>query len=252
MNCEQARERMAVIISGERDAALDQHLQGCAECRKQAGIIEDTWSRLAALPDYEPGAHVRARFHDMLGAYQEGVRARAARPLWKSWFSPILQFGVAAACLLIGVVLGKSGTSPSADVSELRKEMNTMRQMVTLSLLQQQSAAERLRGVTWSYRTEPSDMEVLAALLRTINTDPSDNVRLAAVDAIRNFADSPVARRGLIQALAKQTSPLMQIALVDTMTDLKIAEMEPPLRQMLESPELDPSVRHRIQLALTR
>ena len=56
-----------------------------------------------------------------------------------------------------------------------------MRQLVTLSLLQQQSAGDRLQGVNWSYRVEQPDTAVLAALLTTVNHDPNVNVRLAAV-----------------------------------------------------------------------
>ena len=127
-----------------------------------------------------------------------------------------------------------------------------MRQLVTLSLLQQQSAAERLRGVTWAYQTESSDMEVLGALLRTINTDPHVNVRLAAIDAVRNFSNSPVARRGLVQALPKQTSPLAQIALVDALVDLKQADAKPQIETLLGTPDLDPTVRERFQQAVSR
>ena len=59
-----------------------------------------------------------------------------------------------------------------------------MRQMVALSLMQQQSAGERLRGVSWAYRVESSDTEVLSALLYTVNNDQSVNVRMAAVEAL--------------------------------------------------------------------
>ena len=44
-----------------------------------------------------------------------------------------------------------------------------MSQMVALSLMQQQSAGERLRGVSYAYRVQSSDTEVLSALLATVN-----------------------------------------------------------------------------------
>ena len=160
------------------------------------------------------------------------------------------QIGMAAACLLAGFFGGRMFTVENSDVSDLRKEMSGMRQLVTLSLLQQQSATERLRGVTWSYQTESSDMEVLGALLRTINTDPNVNVRLAAMDAIRNFSGSPVARRGLVQALTRQTSPLAQIALVEMLVDLKQTDAKPQIQTLLASGDLDPTVRERLQQAV--
>ena len=64
---------------------------------------------------------------------------------------------------------GKPGvetTSGDPRVAQLRGEVSSMRQMVALSLLQQQSAGERLRGVSYAYQVPSSDTEVLSALLR--------------------------------------------------------------------------------------
>ena len=125
-----------------------------------------------------------------------------------------------------------------------------MRQLVTLSLLQQQSANERLRGVTYSYRAEPDDVEILSALLDTANHDPSVDVRLAAIDALGNMSASRVARRGLVQSLAKQDSPLTQIAVIDTLTEMREPSATPAMRAMLTEPTLDTNVRKRIEAAL--
>jgi hypothetical protein len=213
---------------------------------------------MEAWEDAEPSPSVRVRFHEMLDAYDHAIRERKSRSFWFWWPSrPALQFGIAAACLAIGFFGGffggRSAVAPqNTDVAELRKEMIGMRQLVTLSLLQQQSAAERLRGVTWAYQTESSDTEVLGALLRTINSDPNVNVRLAAIDAVRNFSGSPAARRGLVQALPKQNSPLVQIALVDTLVDLKQIEAKPEIQTLLTEPDLDPTVRRRLQEAVRK
>ena len=125
-----------------------------------------------------------------------------------------------------------------------------MRQLVTLSLLQQQSASERLRGVTFSYRAEPNDMEVLSALLRTVGTDTNVGVRLAAVDALRNFGNSPVGRRGLRNALARQESPLVQISIIDALTEMQDKDAIPAMQSLSQMPDLDANVRQRLKEAL--
>jgi hypothetical protein len=162
----------------------------------------------------------------------------------------------AFACLVIGFFIGplvmtnKGGASSSSEIAELRKEMTGMRQLVTLSLLQQQSAAERLRGVNWSYRAEPDDVEVLSALLRTVSQDSNVDVQLAAVDALRNFGNSAVARKGLVQSLAKQTSPLVQIAVIDLLVDLRDYAARPALKRLIESDSTHEIVRKRAEAAL--
>src|SRR5205085_12402481 len=135
------------------------------------------------------------------------------------------------------------------EVAQLRGELYNMRQLVTLSLLQQQSAGDRLQGVNWSYRVEQPDTAVLAALLTTVNHDPNVNVRLAAVDALRNFSDSAVARKGLMQALGKQSSPLVQIAILDQLVELRERSAAAPVKLLLSGENLNSEVKQRAEWA---
>jgi hypothetical protein len=102
---------------------------------------------------------------------------------------------------------------------ELREEVRHTRQLVALSLLQQQSASERLKGVDWSNRMTRPDPQVLSALLHTVNYDQNVNVRLAALDALHQSANNEMVRRGLVESLDRQTSPLVQIALIDLLVE---------------------------------
>jgi hypothetical protein len=124
--------------------------------------------------------------------------------------------------------------------------------MVALSLLQQQNASDRLQGVNWAYRVERSDTEVLSALLYTINHDANVNVRLAAVDAMRTFGESPVARRGLQQAVAKQDSPMVQIALIDQLVELKDGGARPVLQSLAADATANAEAKERARWALDR
>ena len=126
-----------------------------------------------------------------------------------------------------------------------------MRQLVTLSLLQQQSATERLRGVNYSYRAEPNDTEVLSALMQTMDLDPNVDVRLAAVDALRQFK-TPDARRGLVDSLKKQESPMVQIAIIDALAELKERSAAPAMRALLTETRTDDNVRKRVESVLNK
>ena len=125
-----------------------------------------------------------------------------------------------------------------------------MRQLVALSLLQQQSASERLRGVSWSYQTAPRDPQVLSALLQTVSTDPSPDVRLAAVDALRDMSGNVAARRGLVEALKEQDSPLVQLAIVDALAEIREKSAAPVFRQLVGAGDVDENVRKRAAQAL--
>lgn len=255
MTCEEARMLMAEELDGRRPAHPDLHLHlsECPACRVEADLVRNTWRRLGELPEPQPGPWVGTRFYAALDAYQHGAREEQARR-WKWWPArPVWQMAISCACLAVGLFSGTLLTSrrhAPDDIAELRKEMTGMRQLVTLSLLQQQSATERLQGVNWSYRVEPNDLEVLSALLRTVNEDSSVDVRLAAVDALRNFADSSVARRGLRNSLTKQTSPMVQVAIIDALSEIRDGGAASSLRQLLEAPGVDQTVRTRAAEAL--
>jgi hypothetical protein len=263
MNCEKAREHFADDLAGTLEsgaaAAFQSHLLECRACREEADHLRTTWTSLEHIPEPDPGPEMRARFYQMLDAYQQGRREasevkQAAPPWWRWWpQQPSLQFALSFGLLCAGLVGGHLATvreHTNPELTQLRGEIHNMRQLVTLSLLQQQSASDRLQGVTWSYRAEQSDTEVLSALLHTINQDQSVNVRLAAVDAMRNFGDSPVARKGLVQSLAKQTSPLIQISVIELLVDLRERQAIPALRLLLNSQNLDENVKKRVQRAL--
>ena len=263
MNCEKAKEYLADQLSGSMDAAetaaFESHLRECRFCREEADSMRIIWNSLESLPEPEPGPEIRSRFHQMLEAYEQGrseaaAMKTAAPAWWRFWpQQPALQFALSLGLLCTGLIAGhlvsaREGTNPV--IGQLRGEIQSMRQLVILSLLQQQSASDRLQGVNWSYRVAQSDTEVLAALLKTINQDSSVNVRLAAVDAMRTFAASPVARKGLVQSLSKQSSPLIQISIIDLLVELQEKRAVPALHQLLAANDLDLNVKKRIELAL--
>jgi HEAT repeat protein len=193
---------------------------------------------------------MRLRFYDSMRDYKQREVDRHARFWWSR--HPAFQVAFGMAILVVGVVIGSVLTRQSGEVAQLRGELYNMRQLVTLSLLQQQSAGDRLQGVNWSYRVEQPDTEVLAALLTTVNHDPNVNVRLAAVDALRNFSDSPVARKGLVQALGKQNSPLVQIAVLDQLVEMRERPAAAPIKALLSSADLNADVKQRAEWAIRK
>jgi hypothetical protein len=169
------------------------------------------------------------------------------RPAWQ--WQPLVQFAGAAALLLIGIGFGRflpaSQPQPNPDIALLREELRDTRQMVTLSLLQQQSASERLKGVNTSSQLEQPGTEVVSALLDTLRRDPNVNVRLATVDALRRFGSREVVRKSVVDALPQQQSPLVQIAMVDFILETAGPEARAVLQRLAEDMMLNQAVRAR-------
>ena len=127
--------------------------------------------------------------------------------------------------------------------------------MMALSLLQQQSATERLRGVDYTGRMKTMEPEVVSALTEAVAHDPSVNVRLAALDALSNAAlskasGSPGVLQSLTQSLPRQDSPMVQAALIDYLVEARDRKALGALRQLAAQPDLNPAVLERTHFAL--
>lgn len=261
MKCEDLSRYVADELAGELQGAaaeeLHRHLMTCAACRDEMASLRRVWDGLGELADEEPSAAVSQRFYTFLEAYGEGLRA--AGPGWgdrlSGWLSgfwpkrPLLQLAIAAAALLLGLGLGLvlRGAAPD-EIVALRGEVASLHRVVSLSLLREDSASARLQGV--AYSRYGADDEVLAALLRTLDEDESDNVRMAAVEALARFADRADVAAGLADALPRQSSPLVQVALVDLLLELGGDRSRRTVRELAGQKDLDESVRGYVERRL--
>src|SRR5579862_910681 len=261
MNCDQVKEHIADYLAGTLDPAaaeeLDEHFARCSACKQETAALSETWEMLGVLQQEQPSTSLRSRFYQSLEAYQQGLAAAAAPAPAKrrffdwgwygwAWSTALLVLGIGA-----GQWLGVRGRG-QADLARLQDEVHNMRQMVTLSLLTQQSASERLRGVDYSFRVDQSDTQVLKALLHAVNYDPNVNVRLAAVDALRKFSSSPSVRGTLDQSLMKQESPMVQLALIDLIVDMRDKTAAPSLASLERSAATDKNVKEKAQWGLSQ
>ena len=264
MNCEAIGELLPDYLQArlnpELSSEVEKHLAGCAVCGEEAAL----WKKLAALPDEQPGPGLQSRFKAMLESYQEGRWEKASLVQEKSkQSSPTLWglgnwrqmpiAGVAWACvfLICGFFIGRQydrgpNSEERVQMSRMQDELAAMRQMVALSMLQQQSASQRLEGVSWSRRLQQPDPQVVTALFHTLRFDSSVDVRLAALDALSRYAGQPEVRRELINALENKQSPLVQVALIDMLVDLHDRSAVPQLQRFQQDPKVDPTVRKRV------
>jgi HEAT repeat protein/putative zinc finger protein len=234
MRCEEITERHADYLAGSLSdterAAVQRHGAGCAACQKETEHLGGIWSALQDIPAPEPDSRaMRARLDATI------ARAQAStRPARGFQWNYALAASVAAVALIGGVFIGRSGTPavPSTDVTALRDEVRDLRHMVALSLLQQQSASERLKGVSWSGRLEGPSDEIVTALLDTLMHDENVNVRLASIDALKRFAERDDVRRAAVDALQKPNSPLVQMALIDFVVETQDRSAAGALRQL--------------------
>jgi anti-sigma factor RsiW len=264
MKCEEIGELLPDYLQGrlspDRAAEVEKHLPECAACGEEASL----WKKLAVLPEEQPSPALESRFKAMLESYQEGrwEKTNLAAEKSKTPF-PILwglgnwrqlpAAGIVWACLFLacGYFIGKhadhgADAAAQAQINEMRQELGATRQMVALSMLQQQSASQRLEGVSWSTRLPEPDPKVMGALMHTVRFDNNVDVRLAALDALGRYADRPEVRRDLVDVLQTTQSPMVQVALIDLLVDLHDKSAVPQFRKFQQDPNVNPTVKKRV------
>lgn len=217
--------------------------------------MEKTYQNLGALPAVDPPDQMGDSFYAML----ESEKQRQASEqkfnllnLIKDFITPerIQWGGMATGIFLIGMLAGNLFT-PFRDynqqINRLSSEVFQMREVLMMSLLDAQSPSERLKAVNISTNISSADDRVISALLKTLNEDPNVNVRLASIEALLRHADNPATRKGLVEAISKQESPQIQVALADAMLALQETKSIDELRRILEQNELDSSVRDKLE-----
>jgi len=266
MKCEQIAELLPDYLQGslspDRHRTVEDHLEQCTDCSEEVAV----WKKLSLLPVEQPSPMSRVRFEAMLQAYQAGcsnqpaenseLGKRASPWNFFHWLrSPIGVVAWSAALLVLGAFTGQrlaGPKPPSADIAEMQRQLESTKQLVVLSMLQQQSASSRLEGVNFTTREEQLNPQVLSALLHTLRYDPSVDVRLAALDALSRHSAQPQVRSSVVNALQEQQSPLVQVALIDQLVEWRDREAKSHLEKLRQSQDLNPTVRQHADWAISK
>jgi hypothetical protein len=196
-----------------------------------------------------PSADLDDNFYQML----KTVKQKNKRFSWSRFFAwpevaPKLAF--ASVMLIIGFLGGYlffPSPSSNKEVAELKDEVLQMKEMMMLSLLEKESATERLKAVSLTSEMSSVSDKVTNALLQTLNNDENINVRLEALEALKPFVRDSRIRSELVRSIGKQDSPLVQVALAELMVQLQEKSSVKELRKILENKNTPRDVKKQIE-----
>ncbi|MGE0588836.1 MAG: HEAT repeat domain-containing protein [Cyclobacteriaceae bacterium] len=204
---------------------------------------------VSQMPDPQPSMDLDNKFYSMLADESK----KSGRSFLNINFAMVNDWlpklALAATLLIAGFTGGYFVNKPSAtgDVSSLTQEVSDLKEMVMLSLLEKESATDRLRAVSLTSEMDGASRKVTEALIQTLNQDGNVNVRLAALDALRPYVRDSGVREELIKAIANQNSPLVQVALADLMVELQEKKSVKELEKLLKDKGTPKEVKDRIQ-----
>ena len=277
MNCTRVQDSFIDYQDGslpaDESAALRAHLASCPTCQREWSALQEMTRKLEALTAApEPGPRLRENFYAMLETHQREADAPSpfalARGRIDRFFAallpaqPALQFAFAVALLIGGLFAGQrylakpavvaapADESAKTELAALKAQVESMGQLVTYSLLQQQTTSERLQTVLATMDLKSPDRKVLTDLVGALAFDPSVNVRLSAVEALAQHAGDALVRAGVLSALSRERAPLVQVAMIELLTTAHDPAARPVFEKLSRDETTDKDVREAARRAL--
>lgn len=163
----------------------------------------------------EPNLEETARFSERLSAYQDGFndasdsKKRVKSPMQKKVIPfPFAPISIAAIFLLMLV-----STSFYMIYRSEHKESTELQKLLALTLIQQNTAPQRIDGVRFASQLDGTESGLQKELIHILNNDPSINVRLSALNALRGEMTQSPMRERVIESISKQTSALVAMSI---------------------------------------
>ncbi|MBU2650874.1 MAG: HEAT repeat domain-containing protein [Bacteroidetes bacterium] len=251
MDCIKVKTLLIDYIDGILDPEIvtevRRHLSACPGCHREYEQMKDLLIDLQQLPLATPSDQLRKRFLDSLSAEKERLAGDSAGKRYS--FPGIVQWitspsgRIAAGFLilitgfLMGFILNPGPRSSHREMEMLRNEIDIMKHILMISKLEESSASQRIQAVSYIRDQEEPGEEMIMALINTMNRDGNVNVRMAAATALSKYTGYSFVKDALINALNIERDPLMQITLIQLISETGDERAVDPLNRIIESPE---------------
>ncbi|MBL7862751.1 MAG: HEAT repeat domain-containing protein [Cyclobacteriaceae bacterium] len=235
MNKEQWESRIIDYLDGQlsetEKAEVERELVSNDEFRKLHNQLSEVMQVMRNVPVLEPSGKLKVAFERAL---QSEIAAQTKTKT--VFFSPVV-YRIAAGFVLLMAGLGigywiNKDQVQERELAELKEQVETNRRLMMAMLDNQQSASQRMVGVSVANELEQADDEIVKVLVKTMNEDANSNVRLAALEALGKFSNETQVRESLIQSLSIQKDPVVQIALIQLLVTMKEKGVVKQLEQM--------------------
>lgn len=211
---------------------------------KDVNMLQD---KLERINNGSPSLQLDDSFYKMLAnEKREEKRFTFSLPSWSS-FLPKLSFAAAFTILGFFMAYFFINRTTAPEVKQLTQEVSDLKEMMMLSLLEKESATDRLRAVSLTDEMQQASTTVTEALIKTLNKDVNINVRLAALEALKPYVGDSTVRMALVKSIAEQESPLIQVALAELMAAIQEKNAVKEFEKVLERNDTPEEVKKRIQ-----
>jgi hypothetical protein len=235
MKCEEVEmltmDYLDKTLDDKLQSEIEKHLLTCEKCMDEVKDFQSILQEMSATEMEQPDETLRINFYHMLQTEINKQKVASnkllPKPTVSIWSSPWTKVAAAVLLLIAGAFIGKifqpSGKQENSTVqlSELKSEVTEMKKILMFTMLNEESPSQRIKAVNYAEEIPNPDHKVIEALVNTLNKDKNVNVRLAAVYSLARFSGNQLVRDSLVKSLEAQTEPIIQIVLMNILTEKK-------------------------------
>lgn len=244
MNCEEVKLNIPEYIDGKLDEAtsraLRNHLGSCDSCRTIHEELSSFLGYLDTQQRIETPEGMKEEFLER--AFSQEIPAQR-----KTRIIPLVMKIAAMIVIVFGTYwLGFKVGSGKSEMqnSQLVSELHQQKQEVFLASLRESTGPQKIEAVYNISNSGSVTDELVDALVHTMNSDKNVNVRLAAINALSEMMNkNDRVKKELIRSLPLQENSLLQISLIQVLTESGVKEAKDEIESITNNEKTDESVK---------
>ncbi len=237
MDCKLVHKKLIDYINDnlliEEMRVIKKHIENCDSCNLDFHQIKTTIADLNAIPNRLPSVE----FKDKLRArIQEEIENDKKGQSYK--LKSLRRYAAGFLLLLCGGLLGYLFTSNynmNKEISILKSEINNIKLQESLTAIEEQTASQKIQAISTLTISNALNNEIYSALVNCLVSDENPNVRFAAAKALASYKDIDNVKLLLIESLEYQTDPIVQIFLINTLSNFKNKEAFRAIQSLMNS-----------------
>jgi hypothetical protein len=242
MTCEEVKINLPEFIDGKLQKGIaeviESHLEGCNSCRELFSELNSFLKFTDSFQDIETPQGMKEEFLKLAELQEFQVKKKAA--IIPYWIKVAAMIIVVFGTFISGYFVGFNGN----EKKQLQAELNSLKQKVLLAGLQDYSGPQKIAAVYSIKTSGQMDDNLIEALVNTMNSDKNINVRLAAINALSGMIDkNEKVKNELINSLSLQENPLLQISLIQILTESGVKEAKEPIESLSDDENTDKNVK---------
>jgi len=241
MKCKEVKIKIPEYIDKKLDAAtssmIDNHIQHCESCMETYTDLKSFLTFTNSFPEIEPPVDMKEEF--MMLAEEEFFGTKTRKLDIPDWIKIAASIIVVLATFAAGYF-----ASPRADNEAMQAEIQNLKKEVYLASLTDYSGPQKIEAVYNAASLGSTSYELTDALVYTLNSDKNINVRLAALNVLSGMINqNEKVKSELINSLLIQDNPLIQISLIQVLTESGVKEAKDEIERISTQEDTDQNVK---------